>query len=328
MRISIDIDPNIASIVYAQMLATVANISVIRYQQNLYFWSELILFLTKYGESLPNPLTSVLFIYRLHPKTLKNCGIILSLQKVLFKDYSNINGLMKHNRAPLIAYLCLLPILLALGAWQLNRAEEKRASIKLQEQGQSSEALTLSAMSDKPEKLLYKTIQAVGRYDNNHQYLLDNQVNKGQAGYFVLTPFRLKDKNKAVLVNRGWLPLGKSRADVPDINVDTKEITVEGRINHFPSVGLNLAGAELPTDNWPALVQVVDTQVLSKRLGYPLWSFQIEMDKEAANGFKREWQKPTSMTPEKHIGYAVQWFLLALTLTVLFVKYGFKKHHD
>jgi surfeit locus 1 family protein len=236
---------------------------------------------------------------------------------------------MKYQRTPLIAYLCLLPILLSLGVWQLNRAEEKRVLISLKEQQQSTETLVLSAtLLDTAEALLYKPIQAIGHYDTNHQYLLDNQVSNGRAGYFVLTPFLLKNENKAVLVNRGWLPLGKSRADLPDVSVATKEITITGRINRFPSVGLKLAGAELPTDSWPALVQVVDTQVLTKQLGYPLWSFQIELDKEAANGFKREWQEPTSMTPEKHIAYAVQWFLLALTLTVLFIKYGFKKQHD
>jgi surfeit locus 1 family protein len=236
---------------------------------------------------------------------------------------------MKFKRVPLIAYLCLLPILLALGVWQLNRAEEKRGIISLKEQRQSTETLALSATTpDTPEALLYKPIQAIGHYDTNHQYLLDNQVNKGRAGYFVLTPFRLKNESKAVLVNRGWLPLGQNRSVLPDISVDTKEITITGRINRFPIVGLKLAGAELPTDSWPAVVQVIDTQVLTKQLGYPLWSFQIELDKEAANGFKREWQEPTSMTPEKHIAYAVQWFLLALTLTVLFIKYGFKRQHD
>ncbi len=236
---------------------------------------------------------------------------------------------MKYRRAPLITYLCLLPILLTLGVWQLNRAEEKRALLQLQAQGRSAEVLSLKAtMPDKPEALLYKPVQAIGQYDNNHQYLLDNQVNKGRAGYFVLTPFRLKNENKAVLVNRGWLPLGKNRSDLPDINVDTKEITVKGRINRFPSVGLKLAGAEIPSNNWPALVQVIDVKVLANQLNYPLFSFQVELDRQSANGFTREWQAVTSMTPEKHVGYAVQWFLLAITLTVLFFKYGFKKPHD
>lgn len=236
---------------------------------------------------------------------------------------------MKFKRAPLIAYLCLLPILLALGIWQLNRAEEKRVLISLKEQRQSAEVLILSkTLPDTPEAYLYKPIQAIGHYDTDHQYLLDNQVNKGKAGYFVLTPFMLKNENKAVLVNRGWLPLGKSRSGLPDIPVDSREITLNGRINRFPTVGLKLAGAEIPTDSWPAIVQVVDTQVLAKQLGYPLFSFQVELDKQADDGFTREWHETLAMTPEKHIGYAVQWFLLALTLTVLFVKYGINKKHD
>lgn len=236
---------------------------------------------------------------------------------------------MKFKRAPLIAYLCLLPILLALGVWQLNRAEEKRVLISLKQQRQSTKILILSTtLPDTLEAYLYKPIQAMGHYDTDHQYLLDNQVNKGRAGYFVLTPFMLKTENKAVLVNRGWLPLGKSRSGLPDIPVDSREITLNGRINRFPTVGLKLAGAEIPTDSWPAIVQVVDTQVLAKQLGYPLFGFQVELDKQAHDGFTREWHETLAMTPEKHIGYAVQWFLLALTLTVLFVKYGINKKHD
>jgi surfeit locus 1 family protein len=236
---------------------------------------------------------------------------------------------MTFKRAPLIAYLCLLPLLLSLGIWQLNRAEEKRQLIKLKEQRQVTQVLALSAtLQESTETLLYKPIQAVGNYVSKQQYLLDNQVSQGKAGYFVMTPFRLKNENKAVLVNRGWLPLGKNRGDLPEINVDTKEITLTGRINRFPSVGLKLAGAEIPSNSWPSLVQVIDSVVLSKQLAYPLFDFQVELDKQSANGFTREWQTPQTMTPEKHLGYAVQWFLLALTLTVLFVKYGFKKPHD
>jgi surfeit locus 1 family protein len=222
-----------------------------------------------------------------------------------------------------------LPVLLGLGVWQLNRAEEKRAILVLQGQRQAMEPLTLTAATpDSLEKLLYQKIQAVGQYDNKHQYLLDNQVNKGRAGYFVLTPFRLKEDNKAILVNRGWLPIGKSRLAMPDIGVDGEEITITGRINRFQRVGLKLAGAELPADNWPAVVQFIDIEKLSKRLTYPLFGFQLELDKQSANGFTREWQMPQAMTPEKHVAYAVQWFLLAITLTVLYIKYGFKKRHD
>jgi len=236
---------------------------------------------------------------------------------------------MKVNKMPFLAYLCLLPILIALGIWQLNRAEEKRMLLALQSQHQITDALWLTGeLPELSDSLLYKPVKAEGRYDDKHQFLLDNQINKGRAGYFIVTPFVLRNTDKAVLVNRGWLPLGGNRSNLPDIRVDNSETVVKGRINRFPSVGLKLAGAEIPSDNWPALVQVIDAKVLAKKLGYPLVDFQIELDKTADNGYAREWQEFLVMTPEKHIGYAVQWFLLAITLTILFIKYGIKKDHD
>jgi surfeit locus 1 family protein len=98
-----------------------------------------------------------------------------------------------------------------------------------------------------------------------------------------------------------------------------------GRANHFPSVGIKLAGAEIPTDTSPAVVQIVDSEIIAKKLAYPLFNFQLELDKTLPNGFKREWHTTTLMLPEQHIAYATQWFALAFTLTVLFIVYSFKK---
>jgi len=64
---------------------------------------------------------------------------------------------------------------------------------------------------------------------------------------------------------------------------------------------------------------------LAKKLGYALLPFQIELDKNIADGFKREWQTATVMPPEQHIANALQWFGLALTLSILFFWYSFKK---
>lgn len=235
---------------------------------------------------------------------------------------------MKFKRTPLAAYVCLLPLLLALGVWQLNRAEEKRALLGLEKQQQSAESVLLTANSpDNLDALLYRSVKVTGHYDSGHQFLLDNQVRQGKAGFFVLTPLLLKQEKKAVLVNRGWLPLGKTRADLPDVSIPQHEITISGRINRFPRVGLKLADAEITPQNWPAVVQVIDNALLSKQLPYPAFGFQVELDKTAAYGFTRAWQQAYVMTPEKHTGYAVQWFLLALTLTVLFIKYGIDKNN-
>jgi len=237
---------------------------------------------------------------------------------------------MKFEKAPTLVYLCLLPLLIALGIWQLGRSEEKR--VFLEQQGQelaSSEIIQLSkASEDNLDRIRYKKVQATGHYDQAHQFLIDNQISAGKAGYFVLTPFVLQGEAKAVLVNRGWVPLTQQRSILPDLQISSEQTQVTGRINQFPSVGIKLAGAEIPTEGWPSVVQVVDSSVLAKKLGYSIFPFQIELDKDQPEGFKREWRTSTIMLPEQHTAYAMQWFALAFTLTILFIWYSYKRNDE
>jgi len=233
---------------------------------------------------------------------------------------------VKFEKIPGLAYLCLLPLLLTLGFWQLHRAEEKRQLLHLQQQTLMQETLHLSAASeDHVDLLQYKKVEVAGRYDVSHQFLIDNQVSAGKAGYFVLTPLIVEGKKKAVLVNRGWIPLNRDRSILPELPISDIQTIVKGRINRFPSVGIKLPGADLPASGWPSVVQVADSEQLEKRLGYPLFHFQIELDKESADGYKRDWQAINIMRPEQHTAYAMQWFGLAIILTLLFIGYSLKK---
>ncbi|MDD5577813.1 MAG: SURF1 family protein [Methylobacter sp.] len=235
---------------------------------------------------------------------------------------------MKFEFVPTLAYLCLLPVLIALGIWQLERSEQKRAYLELEHRQAVSEVLHLSPTTeDNKEALKYRKVEVKGHYDTAHQFLIDNQVSDGKPGYFVLTPFILEGAAKAVLVNRGWIPLNRDRSVLPNVEIKKLQATITGRVNNFPSVGIKLAGADVPTDTWPAVVQVADSHILAKTLGYPLFQFQIELDKDLPDGFKREWRTTTLMLPEQHIAYAVQWFALALILTIIFIWYSFKKNN-
>jgi len=237
---------------------------------------------------------------------------------------------MKFEKAPTLVYLCLLPLLIALGIWQLGRSEEKRIFLKQQQHAlASSEIIPLSTIvEDDVNALRYKKVQATGHYDQAHQFLIDNQISAGKAGYFVLTPFVLQGETKAVLVNRGWIPLNQDRSVLPDVQIRSHQTEVRGRINRFPSVGIKLAGAEIPSEGWPSVLQVVDSQILAKKLTYSLFPFQIELDKDLPEGFKREWQTTTVMLPEQHTAYAIQWFALAFTLTLLFFWYSYKRNDE
>ena len=227
-------------------------------------------------------------------------------------------------------YLLGLVLLCSLGFWQLSRAEQKRQYLQQQQAAIDTAVLDLNQHGSvvDSEAYRYHQVNVSGHYDNNRQFLLDNQMQDGKPGYCVLTPFYIDQQSQAVLVNRGWLPWGVSRDLLPDINVGGQARSISGRINHFPAVGIKLAGAEQPTAGWPAVVQVVDSQVLAVRLAYDVADFQIELAATASDGYLRQWKKNSVLPPEQHVAYAVQWFGLALTLSVLFFWITIKRNRE
>jgi len=228
-----------------------------------------------------------------------------------------------------VLYGLLLWLLISLGFWQLGRSDEKRLLLE-QQTLQEKINLEFSAQTpDNVENLRFQQATTVGHYDIKRQFLIDNQIVKGKAGYFVMTPFILENSYKAILVNRGWLLANPDRNILPEINFSmTDKITLRGRINSFPSVGIKLQGAEIPTEGFPSVVQVVNSDILAEKLAYPLFSFQIELAADSPNGYHREWLRNNLMPPEKHTAYAVQWFGLAFTLSILFFWYSSKKQID
>jgi surfeit locus 1 family protein len=226
---------------------------------------------------------------------------------------------MKFTNLPTLAFIVLLPTLLALGAWQLQRADEKRALLNLAKKNQTETVLLLPSMKIDITKIRYRHMIAEGHYDAGHQLLIDNQVKDGKVGYYVLTPFILTGSSQAVLVNRGWVPAGQRRTQLPEVTIGKNLKTVAGRVNDFPGVGLKLAGADQPTSGWPSVVQVVDSEIIAKLLGYSIFPFMIELDENIPEGYRRDWQRPVSMPPEQHQAYAFQWFGLAFLLSMLFI---------
>ncbi len=226
---------------------------------------------------------------------------------------------------PCVMFIILMPVLIALGRWQLDRADQKTILLQQQKLRTSESQMDFMGLANlELDEQKYRKVYVTGRYDVEHQFLLDNQIVSGNAGYFVLTPFWIKDQNRAMLVNRGWVAFTGDRKHLPDIRFQQNDVKISGVINSFPSVGLKLAGAEIPSSGWPSVVQVVDIPMLQQKLGYPLLDFQLQLDSDQLNGYVRDWRTFIAMPPEKHIAYAVQWFGLAATLLVLFLIYGFK----
>ena len=203
------------------------------------------------------------------------------------------------------------------GLWQLDRAVEKRDLEARFATGGAAGALQQLVASADAADFRYRTVRVRGRYDPDHQVLLDNISHGRQPGYQVLTP--LATAAGTVLVNRGWVPADGDRRILPDIGVDGEPREVVGRIEWLPRPGIELAAVAPPPEAaWPRRLLFPTIAQASAQLRIPLRTYQLLLDPAAPDGYVRDWQ-PGGMGPEQHVAYAVQWFGLALTVIVIYL---------
>lgn len=213
----------------------------------------------------------------------------------------------------------LVAVLITLGLWQLGRAEEKRA---LQEQFEArtrEQPVQLEVPGINVEDLEYRRVTVSGTYDRDHQFLLDNRTDKGIVGYHVLTPLVIDEGNVGVVINRGWVPLGEHRGVMPDLPTPECVSLIVGVVNLPPSETFLLGSAGYEASSWPRVVQAVELDEMEKQLGYRLLPFIVLLSPQHSHGFSRSWKPYYGLGPERHQGYAVQWFALAVTLLVIYV---------
>jgi surfeit locus 1 family protein len=213
--------------------------------------------------------------------------------------------------------LVLIALLISLGRWQLRRAEEKRVLFDSFAAG--SEA-TLKIDGSTPPVPRYQHVEASGHYDQARQVLIDNMVHAERAGYFVVTPFALTGGGW-LLVNRGWVPLGASRAERPNIPVTDDERRLRGRADHMPSPGIQMGTKAPLAPPYPVVAAFPSRAEIAQLLHETAWTPATDLvllDPGEPGGYVRDWSAP-GFPPMRHIGYAVQWFALALTLAVIWV---------
>lgn len=205
-----------------------------------------------------------------------------------------------------------------LGVWQIQRAEEKKHILIEMQQRKKSAPVKLSFPIDNPSTLRFQRVQLQGKYLSSHQFVLDNQVHQHQVGYNILTPFVLDDSKTVLLVDRGWVPLGRSRAELPSISIDEQSRSIIGAVYVPFGEPYHLGEIDNGETTWPRLIQYLDFEALGDRLKLDLQPITVRLEANQTGGFNTEWPL-FAFTPKRHLAYAVQWFALALTVLVIFV---------
>ncbi len=204
-----------------------------------------------------------------------------------------------------------LPLLLALGTWQVQRGFEKRA---LEQQYERQQAAPPVEMTDRTvdDLPLFTRVIARGEFDPERFWLLDNKHRSGRVGYEVIVPFQLDD-GRWLLVNRGWLAAGGSRRQLPEVPAVPGEVTLFAQI--APDSRHPLLSAAHPGPDWPRMVTALEVEEMAQQLAQPLLSVSLRLDAASPGALVTGWSA-TAVESHRHWGYALQWFGLALALLV------------
>ncbi len=212
--------------------------------------------------------------------------------------------------APTLAALALLPLLIELGLWQWHKAEAKRELQQRIDAMARAAPLPIGPRLVPEDGLRRQRVALRGSYEAGYQFLLDNQVNGEQAGYYVLTPLRIDGGDIRVLVNRGWVPLGRSRDDLPRIDPPEGVVAVTGTVWRPARQRFVLSAPEPAGRNWQPVRQTIDLARYRAEVPFALQPFVVRLDPAAAGCYVCDWPRADERVG-MHMGYALQWFGMA-----------------
>src|SRR5580765_802583 len=223
---------------------------------------------------------------------------------------------------PLAATLIVAVIGVSLGQWQSRRGDQKRAIQSRMSERWGAPVIDLvgAAVQLDIEQGEYRHVRVKGEFVSSWTSYLDNRPYRGVPGFHVLTPFKIAGLDEAVLVKRGWTPRDiDDRTRISVLPPPVGEVEIEGVLRRDAGHLLQLGTAPAPRAG--AIMQNLDIPAYAAASGLKLAPFLIEQGGAMQDGLVRDWPAP-SLGIERHRGYAVQWYALAMMAIIFFVVTG------
>lgn len=227
---------------------------------------------------------------------------------------------------PTLVVALLLPLLVSLGFWQLNRGAEKSTLLQNYAERRAAEPMASTELQHTTDPA-FRRVRLHGQFDAEHSLLLDNSQRNGRVGVELLQPFHDQATGLWLLVNRGWLPWPERRTP-PQFNTPAEAVSLDAWVYVSPGATFQLH-ADPTTLTWPKLITAVEPTKLWTALNREGFAYELRAETGPAT-YQADWPVVV-MGPEKHIAYAVQWFAMAIALFGLYFYLGWhnakEKHH-
>lgn len=212
----------------------------------------------------------------------------------------------------LSGWLLLVALFCVLGTWQVFRYQHKQALLAAARQNMLQPATVFTKRS---KVLPFLHVRVSGQYLDDGTLLLQHRFYQHRPGEDVLTPFGVSGSGRVLLVNRGWKALNQP---VLRAGRAAGVQTVQGYLVPVGGYQFILGKNILNPGHRPMNIQRLDMPEIGRELGLPLFPFILWLEKGEPDGLVRDWsvERVTAIPPARHLGYAVQWYLMAFVLLV------------
>lgn len=217
--------------------------------------------------------------------------------------------------------MCIIVLFIRLGYWQLSRAAEKEAMLSAQTHRATLPPRSLPNEVTALEN--YTPVIIKGQYDPLHTFIIQNRYFNHHLGVQVITPFKPEKGNVQVLVDRGWLAIEQAKLERIDQHTRTIPITLNGFV-YNPGKPFKLNDKLDEPKRWPLQLPQYDQDVMRDHLSSATYPFIIVNVDKTQDFFKYNFE-PVSMSPERHKGYAIQWFAFAAVAAIAFISLSIRK---
>lgn len=203
-------------------------------------------------------------------------------------------------------------VFLLMSAWQWHRYDYKKTLMNNYE--------TRLKMLPKPfelvrsdEDLQFQPIAVDGEFENDMLMLVQNRFHANKLGFEILTPLRVNGSSQLLLVDRGWVQ--KPPEGLPKIPEVTATQHLTGYIKIINEYQFILGQNIIDSNKKPLIMQKIDLEEISHTTQKSFYPYVLRLDPDQENGFVRDWVI-SSMLPERHMMYAIQWLAFSLVVMV------------
>ncbi len=229
--------------------------------------------------------------------------------------------------------LAAMGVMIRLGFWQLDRLAQRRArNAQIARQlALPPLDLTAAALPADPGVLKNRRVTVRGQFDFAHQVALLYQNWMGAPGIHLIAPLRIEGSDRAVLVDRGWVPEAEAAPERWSQFDEPGTVVVTGflRLSQPPPRG-RAGGKAAASPSFQTGWYRVDIPALQAQTPYellPVYILQAPADDDGTHLPYRS-EPSFDLSDGPHLGYAIQWFLFALILGGGYLRYVSGKEQD